>query len=292
MTLLQALILGLIQGVSELFPVSSLAQSILIPALFFSDFHLDRDSAQWVAFLVLLHFATAVALLIYFWADWRKVFLAYIGSAQRGKFIYDRESKFAWLLVAGTLIVCAVAFILDKHIEKLFTDAHTTWVAGLLIINGAVMLLGDLLKKRSLARAKAGGELKQAEDMPIRDGALVGASQTLALLPGISRSGVTIIGGLLAGLSYEEACRFGFMLATPVIMAAAAFKAPQLLKPGAGDVLHQGLLAAVVAGVAAYFSVKFLMRYFRHNHLWPFGVFCIAFGGFALFMLTGHARAG
>jgi len=282
----QALILGGIQGVSELFPISSLAQGILIPALL--GWSLNQKGDDFLAFMVALHFATAIALLIYFWADWRKVLLAYVGSVRRGKLVYDRESKFAWLLVAGTVVVAAIAFVADKKhlVEKLMDADHVTLVAKLLVINGGVMIVGDLLKKQSVRRSQRGAGLKAAEDLSIPAGTLVGATQSLALLPGISRSGVSIIGGLLAGLSYEEACRFSFMLATPVITLAALAKLPPLIKDKAHfDLLNTGL-GAVFAGITAYLSVRFLMRYFRHNQLWPFGCFCIAFGVYSLFIFA------
>jgi undecaprenyl-diphosphatase len=287
MSLLQALILGGIQGISELFPVSSLAQGILIPALL--GWTLNRDGGDFLAFLVALHLATATALVIFFWSDWRKVLLAFAGSASRGKLIYDRESKFAWLLVVGTLVVGVVGLAAKKHVEALMNDAHVGWVAALLVINGGVMIAGDLVKKRSLARATGGVGLKQSEDMSMPAGTLVGASQSFALLPGISRSGVSIIGGLLAGLSYEEACRFSFMLATPVIALAGLATIPKLIKEKAPIELGHTLLAAVFAGVMAYLSVKFLMRYFRHNRLWPFGCFCVVFGTYCLFIFSHRA---
>jgi undecaprenyl-diphosphatase len=282
----QALVLGAIQGVSELFPISSLAQLVLIPALLGWD--VNVRGSDYLAFSVALHLATAGALGIYFWSDWRKVLAALAGSVRRRKLIYDRESKFAWLLVMGTIVVAAVGLLAKKKVELLVDKDHVTLVAVLLIINGGIMILGDLIKKRSIARAQSGNALKQAEDMSLPAGTLIGASQSLAYLPGISRSGVTIIGGLLAGLSYEEASRFAFMLAAPVIALAGVAEIPKFLKIRSPLELEKTLLAAIVAGVMAYVSVKFLMRYFRHNQLWPFGCFCIAFGGYAWLVFTGH----
>jgi undecaprenyl-diphosphatase len=278
MLLWQAILLGVIQGVGELFPVSSLAQTILLPALL--GWNINEQGSDFLAFVVALHLATAVALLIYFWKDWRTVFLAYIGSARRGKLVYDAESKFAWLLVAGTIVVGAVGFVFEKRFRVFFDDPRYYWiVAAILVLNGAMMLLGDLLKH------KAKGLNKQAEEMSFLQGAGVGATQTLALFPGVSRSGVTIVAGLLAGLSYEAASRFAFMLATPVIGLAALLKVPSLLKPEAHKELTQAIPAALVAGITAYLSVAFLMRYFRHHRLSPFGYYCIVFGAAAMVIL-------
>jgi undecaprenyl-diphosphatase len=296
----QALLLGVIQGVSELFPVSSLAQVILIPALLKWDLH--QQSASFLAFVVALHLATAIALVVYFWSDWVIVIRAYLGSIKRQKLVYDDASKFAWLLVAGTIIVGALGLVLEKKIRTLFEKPEYAWVvAVILIANGGVMLLGDFMKKRSETPSfepepNEGGSTESpavaavkvrrtAEQLSFVEGTLVGGAQTLALLPGISRSGVTIVGGLLAGLSYEQASRFSFMLATPVIGLAAALKLHDLLKPEVRGFLGVTIAASVLSGITAYLSVKFLMKYFKHNRLAPFGYYCIAFGTLALVLL-------
>jgi undecaprenyl-diphosphatase len=278
MLLWQAIFLGIIQGVGELFPVSSLAQTILLPALL--GWNIDEKGGDFLAFVVALHLATAVALLIYFRQDWRRVLFAYAGSLRHGKLVYDEESKFAWLLVAGTLVVGAIGVAFEKRFRVFFDDPHYYWlVAAILILNGLGMLVGDFLKKRESSRQK------KAEEMTFSQGTLVGAAQTLALFPGISRSGVTIVAGLLAGLSYESASRFAFMLATPVIGLAALLKVPSLLKPSARHELGLAVPAALVAGVTAYLSVAFLMRYFKNHRLSPFGYYCIVFGGIAMAIL-------
>jgi undecaprenyl-diphosphatase len=289
----QALILGVIQGISELFPVSSLAQTILLPALL--HWPIDQEGSDFLAFVVALHLATAVALLIFFRADWMTVFQAYLGSLKRGKLVYDENSRFAWLLVAGTLVVGAVGLVLEKKLRHFFDDPSYTWiVAVILIVNGGVMFLGDYLKRQASRQegvdtadpsAMATPQRKKAHELSFTQGTAVGATQALALLPGISRSGVTIVGGLLAGLSYEEASRFSFMLATPVIGLAALLKVPSLLKPEARHELALTIPSAILAGITAYLSVAFLMRYFKHNRLSPFAYYCILFGGAALILL-------
>ena len=293
MLLWQALLLGVIQGVSELFPISSLAQTILLPALL--GWQINQEGSDFLSFVVALHLATAVALLIYFWKDWREVIQAYLGSLKRGKLVYDDKSKFAWLLVAGTVVVGAIGLVLEKKLRHFFDDPAFTWiVAIILIVNGGVMFLGDFLKRQASKQggvdtddpaAMAPPQRKQAFELSFIEGTWVGATQALALLPGISRSGVTIVAGLLAGLSYEEASRFSFMLATPVIGLAALLKVPTLLKPEARHELALTVPSAILAGITAYLSVKFLMRYFKHNRLSPFAYYCIFFGTAALILL-------
>ncbi|HEX4053949.1 MAG TPA: undecaprenyl-diphosphate phosphatase [Tepidisphaeraceae bacterium] len=320
MEMSHALFLGALQGISELFPVSSLAQTILLPALLGWDLG-NRERPDFLAFVVALHLATAIALFIYFWNDWREVILAFIGSAKRGRLIYDEPSKFAWLLIAGTIVVGFFGLVFEKKLRQLFEDPRKTWiVAAVLVANGFVMLGADVLKRRASEREKrplpapsptqdageertaaaagaaisdderdpaedAPDQRRRAEELTLIEGASIGATQTFALLPGISRSGVTIAAGLLAGLSYEQATRFSFMLATPVIGLAAALKVPSLFKPAARPMLGVTAASALVAGICAYLSTRFLMRYFRHHRLGPFGWYCIIFGIFSLVML-------
>ncbi len=283
LTLLQAVLLGLLQGFSELFPVSSLGHIILIKAV--AHWHFNSNNKNFLSFVVALHLATAAALLIYFWKDWKKIILAYLGSISRRKFVYDQTSKFAWLLVAGTVIVGVVGLVFQKKFRLFFDNPRYLWmVAGFLILNGGVMWLGDILKRRSERRAAA-EQQKKAEDLSFPAATAVGACQTFALFPGISRSGAAIVGGILAGLSYEEACRFAFMLATPVIAAAGLLKVPALFKPEARSILNLTIPAALAAGVAAYFSTRFLMKYFETKRLLPFAIYCVIAGTVSLVVL-------
>jgi undecaprenyl-diphosphatase len=277
-----------------------LAQVILIPALLHWD--INRQGQDFLAFVVALHLATAIALLIYFWRDWLVVFRAYAGSLRHKKLVYDNASKFAWLLVAGTILVGIIGLLGEKKLKQLFDKSEYAWiVAVILILNGGVMLLGDFMKRRSESPSfepemddspaapesdpvlVASKVRKTAEQLSFIEGTLVGGAQALALLPGISRSGVTIVGGLLAGLSYEQASRFSFMLATPVIGLAALKELPKLIHTH--GVLGYTIPSALLAGVTAYLSVRFLMKYFQHNRLAPFGYYCVAFGTLALVLL-------
>ena len=282
LTLFQAIFLGILQGVSELFPISSLGHIIIVKHLL--HWHFNANNKNFLSFVVALHLATALALVIYFWAEWKKVLAADLGSIRRGKLVYDQNSKFAWLLVAGTLVVGVVGLAFEKKFKLFFDDPSYYWmVCGFLILNGGVMFLGDYMKKLAEKRAAA-RQQKHAEDLTFPQGAAVGAAQTLALFPGISRSGVAIVGGVLAGLTYEEACRFAFMLATPVIGAAALLKVPALFKPEAREILHLTIPAAIAAGISAYLSTKFLMKYFETRRLTPFAIYCVVLGIIALIL--------
>ncbi|HTV47015.1 MAG TPA: undecaprenyl-diphosphate phosphatase [Phycisphaerae bacterium] len=283
LTVWQAIFLGFLQGFSELFPISSLGHLIIIKGLLHWNFSFSDQ--HFLPFVVALHLATAIALIIYFWKQWLQVFMAYIGSVQRMKLVYDDDSKLAWLLVAGTLVIVPIGFLFEKKIRLFFEDPRYYWmVAGFLIINGLLMLLGDYVKNLAVKRAAQQQE-KRAEDLSFINGILVGASQSLAFLPGISRSGATIVAGVIAGLSYEQACRFGFMLATPAILAASVLELPKLFRPEARTMLHLTMIGALTAGVTAYLSTIFLMKYFQTRKLTPFAVYCVLAGIIAMVLL-------
>jgi undecaprenyl-diphosphatase len=279
----------------------------LIPYLL--SWGIDQQATNFLTFVVALHLATAIALLIYFWGDWREVVAAFVGSARRRQLVYDRNSKFAWLLVAGTIVVGLVGLVFEKQLRQFFEDPGLVWLVALfLVVNGGLMLYGEFLRRRAgevaAEPALSGGRpgpgsgpvypsfsgpgagvsgdaeagFKEVEELSFVQGGLVGAAQTLALIPGISRSGAAMVAGLLAGLSHAEAARFSFMLATPVIGLAALLKLPDLLKPEARDMLGTTVLAALLAGITAYLSVRFLMRYFETKSLRPFGFYCLYLG--------------
>lgn len=282
MTFLQAIFFAFVQGVSELFPVSSLGHAVILPALL--GWHVDQDSPQFLPFLVVLHVGTATALLIYFWRDWWGLLLALIG---RGEAIAEQRHLIA-LLVIGTLPAIVLGFVFEHRLRHLFGSPVAA--AGFLIINGFVLFGGERLRRRAV-RAR---ERRELDDANWRDALVVGLWQTLAFLPGISRSGATIVGGLLVGLRHEAAARFSFLLATPVIAGAAVLEIPKLrhlpVEAGAAAVSGGALwTAGLVAAVTAYASTAFLMRYFRRREenpaLDPFAYYCWAAGALALVLL-------
>ena len=282
MTFLQAIFFAVVQGVSELFPVSSLGHAVILPAVL--GWHINQDAPQFLPFLVVLHLGTATALLIYFWREWWGLVLALFG---RGEEIADRRHLIA-LLVIGTLPAVILGFLFEHRLRHLFGSPVAA--AFFLIINGFVLFGGERLRRRAL-RARDRRELGDANG---RDALIVGLWQTLAFLPGISRSGVTIVGGLLVGLRHEDAARFSFLLATPVIAGAAVLEIPKLrhlpIAAGATAVSSGTLwIAGLVAGLTAYASTAFLLRYFRSHEenpaLDPFAYYCWAVGLLALVLL-------
>jgi undecaprenyl-diphosphatase len=284
MTLLQALAFAIVQGLTELFPVSSLGHAVVLPAIL--GWHIDQDSAKFLPFLVVLHVGTAAALLLYFWREWWGLLLAVFGQGGSDATIADRR-HLVLLLVVGTLPAVVLGFVFEKPLRHLF--GSPMGAAFFLIVNGFVLYLGERLRRRALL-----GSRRRLAGAGWRDALAVGFWQTAAFLPGISRSGATIVGGLLVGLRHEDAARFSFLLATPVIAGAAALEIPTLLRHAAGTAdaaFGSGvlLLGGLAAGVTAYLSTAFLLRYFRRREenaaLDPFAYYCWAAGILALLFL-------
>jgi undecaprenyl-diphosphatase len=273
----QAIVLGLLQGVSELFPISSLGHSVVLPRVFGWDIHQDDD--YFLSFLVATHVATALVLLGFFWTDWVRIVRG-LGRSLRDREIglEDTDAKLGWLLVIGTIPAGLLGLLLEHSLRTLF--ASTQSAAAFLFVNGLMLFAAEALRRRAPVRSEAGIRSDEviARTLSFRDAVGVGAAQALALVPGLSRSGASMGGGLLAGLSNEEAARFAFLLATPIIGAAGLLKLPDLLGSAGDGVRGQALVGALCAAVTAYFSVRFLLRFFETNRLTPFAVYCVLAG--------------
>ena len=281
MSFAQALALAVLQGVSELFPVSSLGQTILIPALLHWD-NINRSDPQFLAFVVVLHLGTAIALVIFYWSAWARIVRALFASVVRGKMGTDPEEKIGWLLVVATVPVGILGVLLKDPVRAFFGSARLA--AMFLIVNAFIMFFGEFLRRRQKRQFKRPD--KRIEQLAWWQSIAVGFGQALALFPGISRSGASMVAGLLANLNHEDAANYSFMLATPVILAAGLLEIPTLLAPGARGVLVQAVVGGVVAGIAAYASVAFLVRYFKNNDLRPFGWYCLVFGALCFILAS------
>jgi len=272
----QAIILGLVQGVTELFPVSSLGTSVVLPGLLGWNIHQNDD--YFLAFLVATHLATATVLFLFFFRDWIRI-LTGLGRSLRDRGIAadDTDAKLGWLLVLGTIPAGLLGLLLEQALRTLFASPLSASI--FLIVNGLMLFGAEVLRRRA-PQTDSDDDTRIARQVSFPAAFVVGAAQALALIPGFSRSGATMGGGLIVGLSHKDAARFGFLLATPLIGAAAVLKLPELLGPAGDGVRGQALVASVCAAAAAYVSVRFLMRYFKTNTLIPFAIWCVAFGGF------------
>ncbi|HXA29029.1 MAG TPA: undecaprenyl-diphosphate phosphatase [Candidatus Angelobacter sp.] len=275
--------LGLLQGATELFPVSSLGHAVVVPLLL----HLDFNPADptFVPLLVLLHLGTATALLIIYRDDWRRMIVGFVRATVRGE-IRDADERMAVLLIVGTIPAGVLGVIFEERLKTLFANGRTA--SAFLIVNGAILLGAEALRRRDerrrgereLARESQEESYREVTQLSFPAAVLIGTCQAAALFPGISRAGITMAGGLAAGLRHEEAARFSFLLATPVILAAGLLEVPQLF--GHNAPLGTYLLGAVLAGIAAYFSARFLIRYFRVGRLDPYAYYCAALGAVGL----------
>ena len=285
---LQAVVIGALQGVTELFPVSSLGHSILVPAwiggswgqLVTQSGSGDSGSSPYLAFIVALHVATALALLVFFARTWVEVIGAFF-TVLRTRRVETSTQRLAVLIVVATVPVGITGLALEHTLRTLF--AKPLAAAIFLTVNGVVLLAGERLRLRSVALADVRTATDDESGRPLdslayREAALIGVFQTFALLAGISRSGIAMVGGLLRGLDHEDAARFSFLLATPVIFAAGVLKLPSLFGPAGQGIGGQVVVGALVAGVAAYGAVRFLTRYFTTRTLTPFAVYCLVAG--------------
>jgi undecaprenyl-diphosphatase len=330
LTYLEAAVVGLIQGVSELFPVSSLGHNVLIPALiggsWASDLNVAKPESPYLAFIVGLHVATALALLIYFWRDWVRIIGGFLTSV-RDRRVETRDQRLAWMIILATIPVGLVGLVAEHPFREIFGKPIAA--AIFLMVNGVILYCGEKFRPRASVQADAvvsrewelaqagapggaagrgpasaaprhagGHQVVRQEEIALAVQAdqrlsrlgyapavLIGSAQILALLAGISRSGVTIVAGMFRGLSREDAARFAFLLATPVILAAGVLKIPDLMGPLGNGIRGQVLLGSVLSGLGAYVSVRFLMRYFQTRTLTPFAIYCFAFGLLSLIYL-------
>ena len=277
MSLLHALFIAVLQGATELFPVSSLGHAVVLPALV--SWAIDQKSAAFLPFLVMLHTGTAIALLLYFWRDWWTLFTGVVGWNKPHK-VTEARRVFPLIIIA-TIPAVIIGFALEKFVRGLFGSPSIA--AGFLVVNGCILLLGEKLRGR--------GGHRPLSSLTATDAMIIGFWQCLALIPGISRSGATIVGGLLRGVDHAGAAHFSFLIATPIIIGATGLEVPKLLHSSVpAGVFELSAIAAVVAGITAFASTWFLMRFFRRNDSWsltPFAIYCWVAGIGSLIFLQG-----
>jgi undecaprenyl-diphosphatase len=295
-TYFQAIVIGLLQGVTELFPISSLGHAVILPKLL--GWHLNQKEPYFLAFLVATHLATAIVLFLFFLPEWLRI-LRGLGRSLRDRQIapHDADARLAWLLVVGTIPAGLLGLLFEHPLRSLFANPKAA--AAFLALNGVILFASELLRRRAPGapeRARALEERSETATSPeaekrlatvgFREAVGVGTAQAAALFPGISRAGVTMGGGLFVGLTHEDAARYAFLLATPIIGAAALLKLPDLLGSNGNGVRGPALAGALCAGVAAWASVRFLMRYFETNRLTPFALYCLLAGTAALLVFV------
>jgi len=276
-TFFQSIVLGVLQGVSELFPISSLGHTVIFPALF--GWHNlvaseSKPESFWLGYIVALHVGTALALVAFFWRDWLDILAGLVHSI-RTRTVTTPTERLGWLLVVATIPAGITGLLLEHELRVLFTKhlAASIFLVG----NGFILFGGEGARRRAEQREKQ-RHLAARKELDFKEAGVIGTAQVLALFAGISRSGITMVAGLVRGLDYEDAARFSFLLATPIILLAGIVKVPDLLGSLGDGVRGQALVGALCAFAAALVSVAFLMRYFKTRTLWPFGLYCLVAG--------------
>jgi undecaprenyl-diphosphatase len=278
----QAIILGIVQGITELFPVSSLGHSIILPALL--NWNFNQNAESFLIFLVATHFATALVLFFFYFKDWKRIITGFLKSLKDRKINNNPDAKLAWLLVVGTIPAGLVGLIFEKKLEQFFISP--IYVSAFLVINGLMLFFAESLRKKAKkAEIVQDPDKRIVGELSLWQSIKIGFMQVLALIPGFSRTGSTITGGLLIGLSHEDAMRFSFLLATPIIGAAAVLELPKLLKSSNRHNIDVAMVGAIAAAIAAYLSIKFLTKYFKTNKLNPLAVYCVVVGILSLAIL-------
>jgi undecaprenyl-diphosphatase len=294
---LEAGVIGAFQGAAELFPISSLGHAVLIPAWvggsWAKDLNVSSPESPYLAFIVGLHVATALALIIYFWRDWVRIIRGLLTSIARRE-VRDTDQRLAWLLVLATIPVGIVGLVgehfIRVHLGKPVPAAIFLTINGLILLGAERLRQGDPRLDSEYVDERVTGpdSDKRVATLPVPHAVGIGALQIAALAPGISRSGIATVGGMVRGLSREDAARFSFLLAAPVILAAGALKLGDLFGPLGDGIRPQVLFASLLSGIAAYLSARFLTRYFAHRTLRPFGYYCLAAGVASLILFAAR----
>jgi undecaprenyl-diphosphatase len=287
----QAIVIGILQGVTELFPISSLGHSVLIPAWLGWDHVVNAQSAGesfYLAFVVALHVATAIALLIYFREDWVNIIRGFFRTL-RTRRLETADERLAWLLIVATIPAGLTGLVFEHALRTLF--AKPLAAAIFLTLNGVILYAGERVRRRTAVRklvaehptAESEREVgRRLDTLDFKEAGVIGVAQIGALFAGISRSGITMVAGLVRGLDHEDAARFSFLLATPIIFAAGIYKIPDFTGSLGNGIRGQALVGSIFAGVAAYIAVRFLMRFFETQNLMPFAIYCLVFGGVSI----------
>ena len=271
--------MGTLQGVAELFPISSLGHSVIFPRLM--GWNVDQSDPAFLSFLVATHLATALVLLGFFWQDWQKIVRAVLRSLQqRAIRAHDTYARLGWLLVVSTIPAGVLGILFEEQLKMLFATPKAA--AFFLLCNGVLLFAAEVLTRRAKSVTSEDERISRISWL---QAVRIGCMQSLALLPGLSRTGATLAGGLSVGLSHEDAARYSFLLATPIIFAAAVLKIPELLISGSLNAIETTLIGSICSAIAAYFSIRFLTKYFKTRTLIPFAGYCMLAGAFTLVAL-------
>ena len=276
-TYAQAVILGFIQGVTELFPISSLGHAILVPAWIGGSFakFISEENKAYLLITIAMHLASSIALFIIFRKRWFGLIKGTYAAITTRNYQTTPFRVLGYIVIA-TIPVGALGVIFGDYFQSIF--GKPVYSAAFLTINGLLLIGAERLSRRDIAHEFRDSDAEIDNRVNARTAVAIGFGQSLALFAGISRFGITMSAGLLRKLSHSVASDFAFLLSFPVIVGAALVKLPELFTTDAKQLLGQILLGSIVSFIATYFSVTFLVRWFKTRTLYPFAIYCLFIG--------------
>ncbi|MEI8066275.1 MAG: undecaprenyl-diphosphate phosphatase [Actinomycetes bacterium] len=280
LSFIQTIFLGFLQGITELFPISSLGHAVLVPAWIGGSFgkFVSENNDSYLSITVAMHLASAIALFIIFRRRW--IEFIYSAVRQLAKKPLTQAQLYAarvfWLVVIATIPVGILGAVFQKKLTHLFGDPKFT--AIFLTINGVILVLAERVSRSRKNLAPVNENVEITEHISNSHAAIIGLGQSAALFAGISRFGISMSAGLVRGLNHRVASDFAFLLSLPVILAAAVLKIPHLIGHSANVSLGPILAGSFVSFVATYVSITFLVKWFKTKTLYPFAIYCLLFG--------------
>ena len=273
----QAVIIGFIQGITELFPISSLGHAILIPAWMGGSFRefISEENEAYLLITIAMHLASSVALFLVFRKRWIRLISGSV-HAVANKNYQDTSFRVLSYIVIATIPVGVLGIAFGDYFQSIFGKPQ--YSALFLTLNGLLLITAERLSHRDIAAELQDSDAEVDRRVSAKTAVAIGFGQSLALFAGISRFGVTMSAGLLRKLNHSVASDFAFLLSLPVIVGASIIKLPELFTTNANELLGQILVGSVISFIATYISVTFLVRWFKTKTLYPFAIYCLVFG--------------
>ena len=273
----QAVIIGFIQGITELFPISSLGHAILIPAWIGGSFRefISEENQAYLLITIAMHLASSIALFIVFRKRWIGLICGTFRAFKSRNFQSTPFRVLGYIVIA-TIPVGVLGVVFGEYFQSIFGKPEYT--AVFLTVNGLRLIAAERLSRRDIATEYLDSDAEIDHRVNAKSAVVIGFGQSLALFAGISRFGVTMSAGLLRKLNHSVASDFAFLLSLPVIVGASILKLPELFTSDTNELLGQILVGSLVSFVATYFSVSFLVRWFKTKTLYPFAIYCLVVG--------------
>lgn len=278
MSIIEAIILGLIQGITEFLPISSTGHLTLAGKLM--GLISEENPEHWTSFIAVIQLGTMISILVYFWKDLWNIFSEFIQSNVQKRLKYSEQSlnsKLGWMIIAGTIPIVVIGLLFKDTIEGAFTKSLTV-IAISLIVLAVILAIAEKTAKFK----------KDIKDVTFIDSLIIGIAQAVALIPGSSRSGTTITGGLFLGLKRDVAARFSFLLSVPAIFASGLLQLKESLAFINYDIAVNLVVATIVSGISGYLAIDFLLKFLKKNSTFVFIFYRIALGVLILILLYSN----